>query len=433
MTTKFHYPIRTRLQWSLSLFIVTLSGMFALTMILLVFWFEQTLFYNHISSDLEKYIIAYQDVDERLVEPQGDTTFYKLASDEDALLPEQFQGYAEGNHEILLSDSAFNLFVRYRGPWVYVLVQDQSEFERSELIAIAGVILGVLLIWCLGHVVSGRIAAKILQPVIQLAAAVELSRGEPSAQGLIPEQYSDDEVGRLATAVERYAAQVAALLEREKQFTADVSHELRTPMMAIQGASDLLKEVIPQSPIKERLMGRIDRALLDMQNQVALYLRLARAPEQLENESLSTLAEVAESTLALWQPEYQAKGILLQDTIEQATTAQTLTSAAPIPTLLMSAVLNNLLRNALNHTDSGSVTLKVGARSISIVDTGSGIDPEIAGRIFNRGVRSAKGPDLRYGLGLSIVKRICDHQQWTLQVSQNQPTGTRVTVVLQTA
>ena len=424
MSSKFRYPIRARLQWSLTLLIAALSGMFALAMLLLVFWFEQTLFYNHLSSDLNKYIAAYQDVNEQLVKPQGDITFYKLTSEEDSLLPRQFQGYAEGNHEILSNDGSFHLFVRYRTPWMYVLVQDQSEFERYEIVAVAGVIVGVLLIWILGHFVSRRIAEQILQPVIQLAAAVEGSKGGARVQGLEPERYPDDEVGRLATSVDRYAVQIAELLAREKQFTADVSHELRTPMMAIQGACDLLKETVSMSPFQERLMARIDRALVDMQNQIALYLRLARSPEDLENDATACLEDVAESARELWQPQYQTKGVLLRCEIEPG-------AATTVPALLMAAVLNNLLRNALVHTDSGSVTIEIGPRAISVRDTGAGIDPAVAERIFHRGVRLHKGSDSGYGLGLAIVKRICDHQQWRLLVTANHPVGTTIRVHLQ--
>tara|TARA_R100000005_G_C4902945_1_gene144240 strand:- start:405 stop:716 length:312 start_codon:yes stop_codon:yes gene_type:complete len=98
--------------------------------------------------------------------------------------------------------------------------------------------------------------------------------------------------------------------------------------------------------------------------------------------------------------------------------------------VLISAVLNNLLHNALNHTRAGSVSIEVTGRNVAVRDTGSGIDPGVAAHIFERGVRSPQGPGSRYGLGLSISKRICDHQRWQLDVQPNSPQGTTFTLTV---
>ncbi len=422
--SKFRYSIRARLQWSVMALIVSITALCSICMVLLVFWFERTLFYNHLVSDLERYIDEYQSTHDALSIPHGDITFYKLPGTDHALLPEAFRDYPEGNFEVLSGPGAYSLIVRNRSPWVYVLAQDQSDFERLELLAVAGIVFGFLLIAGLGYWLSRYIASQVLLPVMTLAAAVKADPGSGRSPGFNPDHYSKDEVGDLARAVQGYADQVADLLERERQFTADVSHELRTPMMVIQAASDVLAESTSENPAQQRVLSRIERAIKDMQLQIALYLQLAREPGENQRDDDSTLQEAANTAQQLWKSRADEQGVALHCACEPGATD------VRVSQVLISAVLNNLLHNALNHTRAGMIAIEVNGRSMAVRDTGSGIDPSVAAHIFERGVRSPQGPGSRYGLGLSISKRICDHQGWTLTVQSNIPQGTIFTLTV---
>ena len=402
--------------------IVSLTVLCGVCMLLLVSWFERTLFYNHLVGDLNHDIAEHQAVQTAISVPQGDSTFYKLPNTGHPLLPKAFQDYPEGNFEVFGDARVYNLIVRHQAPWVYVLAQDQSEFERYEVLAIAGILLGMLLISGLGYWLSRYIANQVLLPVMTLAAAVTDDETSGRNPAFSPDIYPNDEVGALARAVQSYADRVADLLERERQFTGDVSHELRTPMMAIQAASDLLQEMASNDPAQQKVAARINRALKDMQQQIALYLQLARDPEECQRDTSCTLPDAARAALALWSGRADEKGIAL---VCRGLDAQ---APARVPQFLIGAVLNNLLHNALNHTVQGTISIEVGNQSIAVCDTGSGIDPGVAAHIFERGVRSPQGPGSRYGLGLSISKRICDHQGWQIDVQPNLPQGTTFTV-----
>lgn len=404
--------------------IVSITALCGICMVLLVFWFERTLFYNHLVSDLERYIEEYHSAQYAMSIPRGDITFYKLPSTDHALLPEAFRYYPEGNFEVLSGPGAHSLIVRNRAPWVYVLAQDQSEFERLELLAGAGVVFGFLLINGLGYWLSRYIASQVLLPVMSLASAVKADPGSGRSPGFNPDDYSKDEVGDLAQAVQGYADQVADLLERERQFTADVSHELRTPMMVIQAASDVLSESTGDNPAQQRVLSRIERAIKDMQQQIALYLQLARDPGESQSDDDCTLSEAADAAKQLWKSRADEQAIALNCVCEPGA------SDVRVSQVLISAVLNNLLHNALNHTRAGVIAIEVNGGSIAVRDTGSGIDPGVAAHIFERGVRSPQGPGSRYGLGLSISKRICDHQGWTLNAQPNSPKGTIFTLTV---
>lgn len=415
--TMMPLTINARLRWGLNLLIVTLSLVAAVAMVLLVFWFERSLFYNHLQSDLFDQVRAHAGLEQSLVQPMADTTYYKLPAEQQSLLPEPFRGYPEGGHEVLLADGAYNLFVHYEPGWEHVLVQDQSEFERYELRVFGGAALAVLAIWILGFWLSQRLSRQILQPVSRLAAEVARLRQQPGArlQGVYPQ----DEVGQLAHTFEEYAGRVQELLTREQQFSANASHELRTPMMVIRGALDMLRETGSGTAAEVRQLDRMAAALDDMQRQVELFLQLSRAPEAAaRHDTFVPLGQLAAACIEIWQGQARARGLTLALTV--ATDEQPL-----VPATLAGAVINNLLRNALAHTSEGRIELCLGPDWLEVCDSGEGIEPEVLARVRERGISSSGG----FGLGLAIVERICEHQGWRLSLASNQPGGTCVRIV----
>ena len=408
--------IKSRLQLALNLVIVAISSLAALGMVLLIFWFEDTLFYNHLQSDLTDQIHNHQDVTTPLVLPMTDTTYYKLPRSDQQLLPEMFRGYPQGGHEVLSANKAYNLLVRHDGAWVHVLVQDQSEFERYELLVFVGVGFGVLLVWGLGFVLSRRLSRQILQPVSRLAAEVGRLPQQPGSR--LEMNYPGDETGQLARSFDHYVLRVNELLLREQQFSANASHELRTPMMVIRGAVDMLKEGDP-SAAELRQLQRIDGALLQMQQQTELFLQLSRTPDSLSGKNdEQPLADIVARQLAHWQPLADARGLTLKLEVKG--------EAGQRPATMMVAVLNNLLRNAVQHTLQGEIRVQLDAHTLRVRDTGSGIAMDAQQQVRKRGVSAANPAG--FGLGLAIVERICEHQGWRLALSSPDGTGTQVTV-----
>ncbi|MBL1378056.1 sensor histidine kinase [Zobellella iuensis] len=414
--------INARLQWVLNLLIVTLSLLAAGAIVLLVFWFERGLFYNHLQSDLLDQVQAHLSFEQPLVLAMADSTYYKLHPDQLELLPEPFRDYPEGGHEVLLTEGAYHLFVHYEDGWLHVLVQDQSEFERYELGVFGSLVFGVLAVWALGFWLSRRLSRQILQPVTNLAEEVTRLRHQSGAR--LQGRYPDDETGQLAQTFEEYARQVHDLLQREQQFSANASHELRTPMMVIRGAIDMLRETGSGSEPERCQLDRIETALDEMQQQVNLFLQLSRSPEQAaRHDTPAPLAEVATRLWEYWLPLARRRGLGLS--LKIAPEAES--SGSPmVPATLMGAVINNLLRNAVNHTTEGGVELYLGPGWLEVSDTGPGIAPDALTRVRERGVTGGDG----FGLGLSIVERVCQHQHWTLTLDANQPSGTRVRIGL---
>ena len=202
-----------------------------------------------------------------------------------------------------------------------------------------------------------------------------------------------------------------AEVERLKnEFISTVSHELRTPMTSIKGYTDLLFLGMAggltdaQRNFLKIIKSNADR-LTALVNDILDISRIETGRMRLTVSSLD-LGQIINQAVVSFQGQYQEKGLeLIWEEPEGLPDARG--DAARV-----AQVLSNLLANAWQYTPSGgTVVISVhgvdGFLQTDISDTGIGIAPDDAARIFDRFyradhplVRDAEGT----GLGLSIVR-----------------------------
>lgn len=244
----------------------------------------------------------------------------------------------------------------------------------------------------------------VTQPVSRMAALVSEMR--PAHRGVkIYEHFSDPEIGTIAAAFDRYLEQLDEFVEREQAFTEDASHELRTPLAIIISAAELLKEDPNLQGTASPRLQRLLRAAKRMQQLLEALLYLAREDGGMA-EDLCDLREMLEDVAENHREASVDRGITLRlETVD----AQVVRA----PAGMVLCVLNNLVGNAIQHTERGSIDLKLREGEIQVQDSGQGIPAEELARIFERRYR---GPQSRgMGLGLYIVKRICDRLGWQVK------------------
>jgi len=94
------------------------------------------------------------------------------------------------------------------------------------------------------------------------------------------------------------------------------------------------------------------------------------------------------------------------------------------PEAVLSVALGNLIGNACKYTNEGEVRVIVGDDEVAIEDTGPGLSEEDAAQLFERGYRgSGAGNTSGGGIGLSIVRRLCDLYGWTVSISPGNERG----------
>ena len=130
---------------------------------------------------------------------------------------------------------------------------------------------------------------------------------------------------------------------------------------------------------------------------------------------------VVRVAVANWQPEAKKAGLRLS--WDKTDESQVMVNGA-----FAESVLDNLLRNALQYTDSGTIDVRLSADAVSVADTGRGIEDGEKESILHAFVRGETAPGEGYGWGLSLVRRICRKQGWRLEFRRNEPCGTVFTV-----
>lgn len=406
-------PFARRILIAFVLMTTLVSGLFSLSIVAVVHFIEERLVSEEMSRELSE--VLHEDLKQGQPPRLDSSTRFFASNLAGYSVPEQFSGLGKGFAEVVDGEQAFYVYTQVIDGQSYLLVQEQHEFEAREQ-ALFNVVLAGFLLTVIGSLGLGLVMArKVMAPVSRLAQQVRhRDQLHPLAPPLAPE-YPDDEVGQLAAAFDSTLGQVRQSLERERWFTSDVSHELRTPLMVISTSCELLAET-PLTPRQREQIERIGRASEEMRELVQTFLQLARdKANQTAFVANSSLATVAQQQASRWGKLLAEKGLDFQCSAEGQD------NGLYNPTFL-GTVMANLLRNALHYTEQGYVHLVLEAGGFRVEDSGAGIPVEQHEQIFQPFVRGGQARGEGLGLGLSLVKRICAKQGWTISV-HNLTTG----------
>jgi len=377
------------------------------------------LFYRHLDQDAE-WIIKAAKKESAPVLPSG-IKLYIVNDTPPPDFPEYLKDLKKDHAEIILDNEAYHVVIREEGAIRYYLVQDQSQFESLEQSIGITIIIGFIIalagsIW-LGYATANRIIA----PVIELSSWVKNIDLADTELKDIARDYSNDEVGLLANAFSQYAQKLQVFLEREKLFTGDVSHELRTPLMVISSSCELLLAEESHDDKRHEIITRIHRSSKIMRSLVDTFLTLSR-----ENKNPSANFSAFKAKQIVQEEIDDLKNISGANKLKPSLIADCDLIVEGVPQMFR-VVIRNLLRNALHHTQQGSILVKIYPDSIHVEDSGSGIPEEFKNSIFKRHYRvaSLENKSQGEGIGLSIVKRICDFHGWQIGVEAVQPHGSR--------
>lgn len=329
-----------------------------------------------------------------------------------ASLPPGVHEIMDGRHEVHV---AVAMFGRERLFRVYDFGPYEQQFRDSMNLLLAGTALFVLPAIWLAYALSGILVRQVAGLAQQVRA---LRTG--TASSIDSNRYDEREVAELGEAINEYHRRMAAMVEREKEFAANVSHELRTPLTAIRTSCELLEPVAATLDAKPRQrLRQIEQAAADMHALSDCLLALARE-DAAEPAAPVFLASVVQATFERFAERLERQAVRCISTVPPDARVRADASALGI-------VLSNLVDNALRHTRAGTIRCSWAAGTLRIEDTGSGIAPEALPHIFERHYRAA--PD-GFGIGLALVKRICDRYGWRVEVESGIGAGTRVALAL---
>ncbi|MGX1176501.1 sensor histidine kinase [Pseudomonas sp. R151218B TE3479] len=420
---EFKQSLAQRIIIAFALMSALVAGAFAMGIVATVHLVEEKLISAGLGGDLQR-LLLMDSVSDWNHRPEPDQLFYFSGGPGDFELPKDLRHLERGFHEVFREQLSYHAMVEIVDGRHYVLLQDQSDFEERERVLFAVVLVGFVLSLALAVFLGWVLARRVMAPVVRLARQV---RHRDQLLGLAPPlapDYAADEVGELAVAFDATLGRLRQALTRERLFTSDVSHELRTPLMVLATSCELLLENPALDPRGRTQVERINRASEEMRELVQTFLMLARSER--EDNGMSprlTLGQVAENLLGVWRAPIESKGLTL--IFEPGQTVDTLYNAT-----FLTAVMGNLLRNALHYTDQGFIRLSLTTTGFVVEDSGVGIPEEKREAMFEPFVRGNEKRGEGLGLGLSLVQRICENQAWTVSLSTMEPNGCHFEVEL---
>jgi len=243
---------------------------------------------------------------------------------------------------------------------------------------------------------------------------------------------------RKATSQLILSKQALKLAEEKRQvrfnFISVLAHELKAPLNAVEGYLNILRttEADQNLQMVERSIVRVD----GMKKLIGDLLDLTRIESGQRERAIKRLdvRELAKASMELFAVDAERRGITMSLEADDGAELYADAGEAEI-------VLNNLISNAVKYNrDGGSVTIKLQRKGntmrITVADTGIGLAPEEAAKLFNEFTRIKNEQTVKIlgsGLGLSTVRKIANMYDGEAEVRSEPGVGSTFTVTLQNA
>lgn len=236
-------------------------------------------------------------------------------------------------------------------------------------------------------------------------------------------------VNEMAKSLQAHAQKESKSREFLNDMITEISHQMKTPLAALQMYNEILREEKSENAVINDFLDKTNREISRMSNLIKNLLKLARL----------------DAGMVVLEQREGAIGIFLEEIVEDFQTRARLEGK----TLIFNGVseirlsydeewlyeaLSNLVKNALDHTDSGDKICIAAEetlirKEITISDTGSGIHPEDMPHIFKKFYRSRYSKDRQgTGIGLTLAATIIERHGGMITVTSELGRGTTFTI-----
>jgi signal transduction histidine kinase len=326
--------------------------------------------------------------------------------------------------------------VESRRPYIHDDVLNDPNFIHPDLVGDQHAVMCVPLIaeeMVIGTIWAGRTVGFSDEEVRLLTAINDIAASALHRARVL--ETLEQRVRERTAELEAMNERLQDLDRLKSKFVSDVSHELRTPVTNLGMYLDLLQRGNPEK--REKYYMILKQQVERLSNLVESTLALSRLESDLAEtvfESVDLNAVVHEVVIA-HLPRAESAGLTLVFQAEDA-----------LPTVLgdpekLNQVATNLIANAVNYTEQGTVRVSTYVRRygdddcvcLSVEDTGIGIHPEDMEHLFDRFYRGrdvSQSTKPGTGLGLSIVKEIVEQHEGKIEIGSQVDHGTSFTILL---
>lgn len=236
----------------------------------------------------------------------------------------------------------------------------------------------------------------------------------------LPEFHSTtiDEFKTLNETMHALLKKIDSDFHRNKEFNENLSHELQTQLAVIRSNTEHLLDEIPaesQNPDKLQLIYTAVTKLSQVQKSLLLLSKISNM--EYSNPVDTALRPIVEQTLEFFSEAIQLRDITLQKQLNDG--------SVRMDAGLAEVLINNLIKNAVKHNiNNGFISISLHDSMLIIENSGAPYqsDPK---KLMERFVT---GPNGNYGIGLSIVKQICELYNFSLSYSISKEAVHKITV-----
>lgn len=276
------------------------------------------------------------------------------------------------------------------------------------------------------------LASKSIQPIIDITRKAEIITKDNLNERLPTLKYKD-EINSLSVSINHLLERVEKGVSREKQFTSDASHELRTPLAILKGNFEVLIRK-PRTP--EEYIAKIREGIIIIDKLNAILdqlLTLARLQKGIHKNEEVDLKFLVKDIIDSTQKQNPTRSIILTEKLVNKGFIKANEKSVAI-------ILENLIQNAIKYSlDTQDINLVLRSEKegicLEIIDQGIGISDEELKKIYQpffRGESHELGRINGAGLGLSIVKKLCDLYQIKISILSEKGKGTTIILLFPT-
>lgn len=332
------------------------------------------------------------------------------------------EGYILNNEIIEKQDFYYEIYVGIDDDII-----DEDIANISFLVIILNITIFIILL-VLGYVLINR----TIRPLKLILEELKNLQDVNDLSNRLKQINTKDEFEELIDSFNKMLNNIENSVENIKQFSSDASHELKTPLTVIQGEIELIKNKDTSKEDMQKVLEKVDKEQKKLQEIIKNFLLLSRLEKEVFKNSKAfldkTLFESIEENLEKIEQKNLELKLEVEDSLE-----------IDFDEKYLSIVVNNLICNAIKYTKKGFIEIKAkkeGPKTIlDITDSGIGIAKNDLERIFERFYRVDKARTTSkdgIGLGLSIVKKICQSFESKIKVESELNKGTNFKIEFKT-
>jgi two-component system sensor histidine kinase QseC len=301
---------------------------------------------------------------------------------------------------------------------VTVVVGRETSDTRAMLATLVAWFLGLgLTTLGVASIAAWRAVVRGLSPVSEMAARIEGI--DASALGVrVPANEVPTELAPIARRLNDLLDRLQSAFQRERRFTADVAHELRTPLSILQTSLELaLRTDRPAAEYRRTLADALEttQQTAVLVENLLMLARLDADGVRVSDEEVM-LRSLVESCWVPYETTARDGGLELSNEIGEA-------QIVVADRGKLRLIASNLLGNAAEYTEQGG-WIRVSSDPASgivlaVTDSGPPIPEDARERLFRRfwrGDEARSDAGVHCGIGLSLVRSLCDCLGYTIEV-----------------